>query len=151
MFEKILVCLDGSPFADRIIAGITAEALQFKSDLILFRAVSMPETIIPVAGPGAPIIPAITGGSIKRMMKEEQEAINYLEKISQSLIAQGLSVEIVVVPGSAGEAIVRYAEGNGCTLIVMASHGHGGFRRLTLGSTAEHVMRHAQIPSLIIR
>ncbi|MDD5190150.1 MAG: universal stress protein [Dehalococcoidales bacterium] len=152
MFEKILVCLDGSPFAEKIIGVIADETRRLGSELILFRAVSLPETIIPISVPGAPVGPAITKGEINRTVREEDEAAAYLDKIAQPLIEKGiLKIESVVLPGNAGEAIINYAEANGCTLIVMASHGHGGFRRLTLGSTAEHVLHHAKTPLLIVR
>ena len=36
-------------------------------------------------------------------------------------------------------------------LIVVASHGHSGFKHLTLGSTAEKTVRHAPCPVLVVR
>ena len=36
-------------------------------------------------------------------------------------------------------------------LVVMTTHGYGGWKRLTLGSTAERVVRHADCPVLVVR
>ena len=48
------------------------------------------------------------------------------------------------------DAIVARAEQIGAQLIVIASHGHGGFRRFLLGSTAERVVRMATVPVLTV-
>lgn len=151
MFRKILVCLDGSPFAEKIISTLTSELVLMKSEFVFLCVTSLPETIIPIGVPGAPVIPAITAGNIQRTVKEEQESTIYLEKLSRPLILLGWKIENVVLPGNTGETIVRYAEDNGCSAIMMASHGHGGFRRFTLGSTTEFVMHHTKLPLIIMR
>ena len=55
-----------------------------------------------------------------------------------------------VVGGSPGNAIVEYAKEHGGDLIVMGSHGHTGLRHLLMGGVAEHVLRHAPCPILMI-
>ncbi len=52
---------------------------------------------------------------------------------------------------TAADAIVLYAEEVAADLIVMGTHGRTGFNRLTLGSTAEHVLRRAPCPVLTVR
>ena len=47
--------------------------------------------------------------------------------------------------------IVKAAKEKGCSLIVMASHGRRGLRRLMLGSQAAEVVASSAIPVLIIR
>lgn len=49
------------------------------------------------------------------------------------------------------EAICQEAAELDADLIVMASRGHSGIARLLLGSVAEHVLRSADRPVLIIR
>jgi nucleotide-binding universal stress UspA family protein len=62
-----------------------------------------------------------------------------------------LEVDYVVLSGNSGETIVNYAQENGCTLIAISTHGHGGFRRFALGSTADFVVHHSAIPVLTVR
>jgi len=47
--------------------------------------------------------------------------------------------------------VVGEAEKAGCDLIVMGTHGRRGLSRLTLGSDAELVVRHAPVPVLLVR
>jgi nucleotide-binding universal stress UspA family protein len=69
----------------------------------------------------------------------------------KALKAQGLDVDYVVLSGTSGATIVNYAQENDCTLIAIATHGHSGFRRFALGSTADFVVHHSSIPVLTVR
>jgi nucleotide-binding universal stress UspA family protein len=60
-------------------------------------------------------------------------------------------VERYVTEGNPAEAIVRAAEETKCDLIVMATHGRTGAKRVVLGSVAETVMRRSRCPVLIIK
>ena len=53
--------------------------------------------------------------------------------------------------GDPGATIVRHASEVGADLIVMPSQGLHGLKRLLLGSTTERVLRHSQIPVLVLR
>lgn len=53
--------------------------------------------------------------------------------------------------GDPGTAIVDYANEHSADLIVIPSHGYHGVDRLTLGSVAERVLRHAQCAVLVLR
>ena len=151
MFEKILVCLDGSGAAEQILSHVMGEAICFHSDVVLLRVVSLPDIIIPVGIPGSPGIPVRTKGTIQRTTVEESEAADYLERIAGPLREKGLDVEFVVLPGIAGETIIKYAQENSFKLIAVATHGHGGLRRLAFGSTADFVLNHSSLPVLMVR
>jgi len=53
--------------------------------------------------------------------------------------------------GDPGIEALRVARRVRANLIVMATHGRKGFRRLILGSVAERVVREAPCPVLTIR
>ena len=67
------------------------------------------------------------------------------------LQAQGCPAEFVTVDGPAAVEICTYAADKGFYLIVVGSHGRTGVKRLLLGSVAEVVVRHAQMPVLTVR
>ncbi|MFY9254287.1 MAG: universal stress protein [Fuerstiella sp.] len=60
-------------------------------------------------------------------------------------------VRDVVLDGEPDTVIAEYAATVNAELIVIPSHGYGGFKRLLLGSVAEHVVRSAQCPVLVLR
>jgi len=56
-----------------------------------------------------------------------------------------------MVEGPAEWAIKNHAKELGASLIVMASHGRGGLRRLFYGSVADSLLREANVPVMLIR
>lgn len=58
---------------------------------------------------------------------------------------------VVRVSPSAAHAIVDYAKEVHADVIVVGTHGRSGMSRLLMGSVAEHVMRRAPCPVLVVR
>jgi nucleotide-binding universal stress UspA family protein len=81
----------------------------------------------------------------------EDSAARELPKIGQREEFAGLSVEEVIVHGDAASEIVRVAKERKVDLIVISSHGRTGLGRILFGSTAEHVVRHAPCPVLVVK
>lgn len=63
----------------------------------------------------------------------------------------GVAARGVVCVGAPAQEIVRVADAEGAAMIVMGTHGRGGFQRLMLGSIADRVLRTATCPVLTIR
>lgn len=150
MYNKILVCLDGSGFAEQIIPYVLEEALAFKSKVILLQVFSIPGIPTP-AIPGSPGSQIRTASMLKRLQENESKAKDYLERVAQPLRKRRLHVECIMLEGSPGSTITSYANENNVDLIAIATHGHSGIRHVLLGSVAEHVMRESGVPLLIIR
>lgn len=72
-------------------------------------------------------------------------------RLDETLRESGLPGETALVPGSANDVIVRYAESVGAELVVVGTHGRSGFKRLMLGSTASWVVEHAPCSVLVVR
>ena len=62
-----------------------------------------------------------------------------------------LPVRRALHAGPPGEVICWMAEDQRCDLIVMGTHGRTGLAHLILGSVAEHVLRHARCPVVVVR
>lgn len=75
-------------------------------------------------------------------------AATYLNLLAVPLRAQGRSVEVVVTTGKPGPRIVEVS--TDVDLIIMATRGAGG-SGLLVGSTADYVVRHASVPTLLLR
>ncbi len=82
---------------------------------------------------------------------ERGAAQQYLEHLHRRLAEQGLTVETLLVEGVPSETIVEHARRHGFDLIAMSTHGRSGLQRLVLGSVADHVVRHAHTPVLLVR
>ena len=145
MFEKILVCLDGSELAEQILPYITEQAKKFKSKVILIQAVAKPSSVISGTGP-------VTGPALQDQIKaEEDKATKYLSRIATKLQGEEIAAEYATVEGAPGHEIVEYARENEVNLIAIATHGHSGIKRAILGSIADYVIRESHLPMLVIK
>jgi nucleotide-binding universal stress UspA family protein len=82
---------------------------------------------------------------------EVGDAEGDIERAAEALRAGGVKVTTRIVAGEPGEVIVQEAEELKADLIAMATHGHGWAKRLVLGSTAEHVRHHSDVPLLLVK
>jgi nucleotide-binding universal stress UspA family protein len=62
-----------------------------------------------------------------------------------------VDVSCAIRSGRPDEEIVAAARDAGADLIAMSTHGRSGLGRLLFGSVAEQVLRHADVPVLMIR
>src|SRR6185295_14214349 len=63
----------------------------------------------------------------------------------------GISAELLHVPNAhPATAIIDTAKSRGCELIVMASHGRRGLRKLFLGSQTSEVLLNGSVPVLVV-
>jgi len=74
-----------------------------------------------------------------------------LERIGHQKLKAGTRYEILVMTGDPTVEVLQTAARLGIDLIVMATHGRKGLRRLVLGSVAERVVREARCPVLTVK
>ena len=75
-----------------------------------------------------------------------------LNTIKAEGTTKGVNVTTAVVKSDmVAEAIIATAKKHECDLIVMASHGRRGIKRLLLGSETQHVLTDSHIPVLVLR
>ena len=85
---------------------------------------------------------------------EEQAAGNARRELDALLDGEraGLaSARSEVLFGLPWQQILESQENSGADLIVLGTHGHAGLKHLLLGSTAERVVRHAEVPVLTVK
>jgi nucleotide-binding universal stress UspA family protein len=151
MFKKILVCLDGSELAEKILPYAVEQAKRFGSELILFKVFSEP-TLISLALPGIPGVPIDTAGAQQRLVEDEKVTEEYLKNTMVNLQAEKtLRVSYAFMRGAAGPAIIEYCDQHEIELIAIATHGRSGPGRVVLGSVADYVIHHSRLPILLVR
>ena len=149
MFEKILVCLDGSKLAEQILPYAVEQAKRFNSNVVLLQAYMIPSTELAAATPlGPAATPQISQQEEQRL---KNEAAAYLEEVAEPLRENGLDVACVILHGAAGDVIVSYAQNEPVDMIALATHGHSGLGRIIFGSVADHVLRESGLPILVIK
>jgi nucleotide-binding universal stress UspA family protein len=129
----ILVPLDGSEIAERVLPLAVELGQSFQSVLILFHADS------PVGRAPASPCQELHAGA----------ATAYLEKVADSLRAQNAQVRTIVRPGRPVPALLTVAEELNVGLIAMTTHGRSGLRRAVYGSVADAIIRHSARPVLV--
>ena len=71
------------------------------------------------------------------------EAQKHLDAAKAALTAAGMkNVETVILDGIPGDRVVELAGTRKSDVVIMATHGRSGLRRVVLGSVADHVLRH---------
>lgn len=149
MFQRILICLDGSKLAEQVLPYAIEHALRFNSILTLLHVIVMPESEHPVERGISAGIGDVVEAKVKR---RESEIQDYLDGIGRQMPERGIVSEHAILPPSpAGDAIVSYARDNQIDLTCIATHGHSGLDRAAFGSVADHVIRESGTPVLVIR
>ena len=137
MYKKILVPLDGSALAEGILPQVSDLARVHGAQVLLLRVG------FALVFPGTDPAEAQLGTIV--------EAEGYIEEIRKRMAAEGIQAETAVRYGFPAEEILTHARRNGVDLIAMATHGRTGPARWVLGSVAEQVLRHADVPVLLFR
>ena len=80
---------------------------------------------------------------------QRQKACKYLQEFVEKNEFGDVSVAVLV--GDPGRRINEFAEQYHADLIVIPSHGYQAFGQITLGSTADRVIRYAPCPVFVLR
>ena len=142
MFKKILVPLDGSELAANILPNVIEVAKCMNSQVTLLHVCYFPMVAATESLP-----PKMAREAVD---KEAKECAIFLGKAAKELQLQGLTVNHACVEGVPAREIIAYADANKMDLIAMATHGRGEVAWV-LGSTAEQVVAHATVPTLLFR
>ena len=102
---------------------------------------------------GAPTTRALVKAAGKTIPgKKTPAAKKAAAKVAKDAKAKQVATKTVVVKSdSVSDALVATAKKNKVDLIVMASHGRKGIKRLLLGSETQQVLTHTTIPVLVMR
>jgi len=140
MFEHILLPLDGSSLAERVLPHAVALSEAFNSQLTLLKVINKGSE-----EDQNNIINPMTW----QMRKSETEA--YLLSVQDRLADVNIDSEIKIMEGNPPEQICNFATNEEVDLIILSSHGSSGVSAWNINSTVQKVLLRAYMPVMIIR
>ena len=150
----IIAPLDGSELAESVLPYVEALAKQRSTEPVnvsLLRVCDTPVTPT-YYSPEISGVPMNWGEYMEQETARcKQVSKEYLAEVANRLTDLGISVQSEVLVGKPADEIVDYINNNPFSLIVMASHGRSGLKRLVYGSTTESVLLGVSNPILLIR
>jgi len=147
MYKRILVPTDGSALSRKAMRSAVELASTIDAEVVALNVVPRYPTAYFEGGI------AVSPGEVARVEKQwAEQGLSLAEEVERFAAKAGVKAKAVTVRSDlVAEAILAAARKNGCDLIVMASHGRKGLKRLLLGSETQHVLTHGNIPVLVLR
>ncbi|MEW5886141.1 MAG: universal stress protein [Pseudomonadota bacterium] len=147
MYQRILVTTDGSELSDQAVAHALKLANALCAELLALRVVApYPKTYFEGGV-------ALAEEEVRRIEQQwHDDAMDSLHAIQAEGQKLGVKVRPLTVQSELiAEAIMAAAQQHKADLIIMASHGRRGLKRLLLGSETQQVLTHTSTPVLVLR
>ena len=149
MYSHILLSTDGSDVARNGVEHGMALAKALNARVTVLT-VTEPLPVDLRSGHAGWIPPQEMFDSFDAACKERVREI--LDEVRAMAEQTGVSVELLHVPNAhPATAIIETAGSRGCDLIVMASHGRRGVRKLFFGSQTSEVLVDGSTPVLVVQ
>jgi len=139
-YDKILIVANDSPSSLKAVKYGYDLAVQLKSNVALVGVI---DQALAEGNIDAGIFPEQAAHGLKQHME------TFLHKLEKDH-AGGVNTEIFTPEGEVTETILQMATTLDAKLIVAGTHGRKGLNRLLMGSVAEDILRHSNIPVLIV-
>jgi len=134
-FKNILLATDFSGASEKAFDYATAIALRHGSKIYLVHVI-LPES--------ASFIPELPGDWPRRDAERQMEALASRSELKQ------IAHETVLRVGSVWSVLSAVIHDQNIDLVVLGTHGRGGFKKLVVGSVAEEVLRRVGCPVVTI-
>ena len=147
MYKRILVATDGSALSKKAVSSAIELAAVCGAQLLALKVVPRyPQAYFEGSIP-------LSAEEISRIETQWTESAQLLlAGVDKAAKAKAVSCKGVTVKSDmVSDAIIAAAKKHKADLIVMASHGRKGIKRLLLGSETQQVLTHSHIPVLVLR
>jgi nucleotide-binding universal stress UspA family protein len=147
MYHRILVPTDGSVLSRKAMRSAIDLAASIGAELVALNVVPRYPTAYFEGGSN---VPPAEVARVEKQWAEQGQAV--ADEVGKAATKAGVKARAVTVRSDlVAEAILAAARKHKCDLVVMASHGRKGLKRLLLGSETQHVLTHGAIPVLVLR
>jgi nucleotide-binding universal stress UspA family protein len=147
MYQRILVPTDGSALSKKAVNSAIEQAAASGAELVALYVV--PRYPLSYFEGGSSVSDREVARTEKQWTDKGQAVVDQVRKAAQAggVKARGVLAHSDLV----AEAVISAAKKHKCDLIVMASHGRKGIKRILLGSETQHVLTHSTLPVLVLR
>ena len=147
MYQRILVATDGSELSKKAVSSAIELAALAGAELVALKVVPhYPQSYFE----GGLALQAEEIGRVEKQWADDGQAV--VDTVQEAALVRGVKTQAITVKSDlVSDAIIAAASHHHCDLIVMASHGRRGIKRLLLGSETQQVLTHATIPVLVLR
>ena len=147
MYQRILIATDGSTLSRKAVDSGIEMAELTGAQIVALKVVPR----YPVSYFEGGIALSVNNvANIEKQWAEAAQAV--VAAVKAKAEAKGVKAKAVTHTSDlVAESIISVAKKNKCDLIVMASHGRRGLKRVLMGSETMHVLTHSHIPVLILR
>ena len=147
MYQRILVATDGSDLSKTAVGSAIELAAAIGAELVALYVV--PRYPVSYFEGGITISVEDIARTEKQWSDKGQAVVDAVAEIAK---ARGVTARAVVAQSDlVAESIMAAATKHACDLVVMASHGRKGIKRVLLGSETQHVLTHSTVPVLVLR
>lgn len=147
MYQRILVATDGSTLSKKAVSSAIALAQLSGAELVALKVIPRyPQSYFE----GGLALPASDVARVEKQWADNGQAV--VDAVAKAAKSKGVSTKALTVKSDlVSDAIIATAKKQKCDLIVMASHGRKGVKRLLLGSETQQVLTHSSVPVLVLR
>jgi nucleotide-binding universal stress UspA family protein len=147
MYQKLLVATDGSTLSKKAVRSAVELAGAVGAELVALYVV--PHYPVSYFEGGITVSTQDIARTEKQWADQGQAVVDAVQQAAQ---AKGVKAKGIIAKSDlVAESIMSTAKKQKCDLIVMASHGRKGFKRILLGSETQHVLTHSTVPVLVLR
>jgi nucleotide-binding universal stress UspA family protein len=147
MYQRILVATDGSALSKKAVKHAISLAASTGASLVALKVV--PRYPVSFFDGSATLSVETVSEAEKKWVTDAETQLDAVVKEAQSA---GVKAKTAVVKSDLiAESIISAARKHKADLVVMASHGRKGLKRILLGSEALAVLTHSEVPVLILR
>ena len=147
MYKRILVATDGSALSKKAVVDAIGLAATCGAELIALKVV--PRYPMAYFEGSIPMNAKDVARIETQWANDAQAAVDLVKKMAE---AKGVKTKAVVSRSDiVSDAIIAAAKKQKADLVVMASHGRKGIKRLLLGSETQQVLTHCHVPVLVLR
>lgn len=141
--KTIIAAIDFSDVSAKVLAQTTELAKATGAKVLLVHGIEQLASFYDIYGYTVPDV-----GEFETHARERAE--NALKERAAGVDLPDDQIETEVLEGPLIDTLIECVKAKEADLLVLGSHGHGVVARILLGSTAQRIINHAAVPTLIV-